>query len=305
MDPLVREREPAGLDDPVAERDRPAVLDQDDRRGASDRDRVREVPDASLVERTPRARPSGDRCALISSSSPGPRPTRRGDERPELARLVLVELADSSYGSIVAAARPSGRRAGRAGGTCLEVPQAAAARGGSGSRSRPRRSRGRASEPGRSDGRPADALAGRSSRSEDSARSGRSNSSSDRTPRSRSAASCSSWASASLVSGARCPGVPPAPAGVPGGAADHRRAHQGPSSTYEHARPLLSPRCCTARSRSLPSPRGRHRPVGMNGDRRRGYAARRPRRGRRAPPSPAGRPPGGRASSSFEKIAWM
>ena len=44
VDPLVGERDAAGVDDRIAERDRPHVLEQDDRRGGSVRDRVRDVP---------------------------------------------------------------------------------------------------------------------------------------------------------------------------------------------------------------------------------------------------------------------
>ncbi len=48
MDPLVGEGDAAGIDDRIAERDRPEMLEQDDRRGGSVRNRVRDVPGVLL-----------------------------------------------------------------------------------------------------------------------------------------------------------------------------------------------------------------------------------------------------------------
>src|SRR5689334_2493445 len=95
VDPLVGERHSAGLGDFVAKRDRPAMLDQGDRRGRPFGNRVAQVPNGMVVEEMAVLElcSSRDRTALDAFLSLGAEPDQSANDRAELLRFVLVEIA--------------------------------------------------------------------------------------------------------------------------------------------------------------------------------------------------------------------
>src|SRR5436190_19639549 len=95
VDPLVRERDPAGLGDHVAHRNRPAMLDQRDGRRGALWDRVTEVPDRVVVEDVPVLELGGpcDGASFGSLFAAFPESDERSDDRAEPLRLLLFEIA--------------------------------------------------------------------------------------------------------------------------------------------------------------------------------------------------------------------
>src|SRR5256885_7016761 len=94
MDPLVGEHDPVGSQDLVAERNRPAMLDQRDRGAGAVRDRVGEVPDVALVDEVTVGHLRGSGChraleVLLACADAD----ERADESPELLGLVRAEVA--------------------------------------------------------------------------------------------------------------------------------------------------------------------------------------------------------------------
>src|SRR5947207_13286134 len=94
MDPLVGEHDAVGRHDLVAERNRPAVLDQSHRGALPLRDRIGDVPDVRVVEQVPVGElggtsPHGGFELFVTS----PRADQAADDRPEVLGLARAEVA--------------------------------------------------------------------------------------------------------------------------------------------------------------------------------------------------------------------
>ncbi len=244
MDPLVREREPARLDDPVAQRDGPPVLDQRDRRGAAGRDRIRQVPDGLVVE-VPlllELDGAGDAPRRISSPLPVSRPTSAPMSPPNSrasfsSRPLSSETSISPSSSFATTTRSSRR-------TTVELlqpsqlgedPLRELVVDEAEDEDLDRAERGRRVRPAGPASLTACPAAGASGPRTPRRRARRAPSA----PRAaRAGRALRAWAAAAP----RCaPAVRRRTlAGVVGRAADHRRAHQGPPSPYAHCASLLS-----------------------------------------------------------------
>src|SRR4029453_3586397 len=95
VDPLVRERDSAGLGDHVPKRNRPAMLDQRDGRRSALRDRVAQVPDRVVVEDVPVLELGGpcDGALFGSFLAAFAESDERSDDRAEPLSLLMIEVA--------------------------------------------------------------------------------------------------------------------------------------------------------------------------------------------------------------------